>query len=126
MIPAAYNSTINKVRQRMSRYLRLGTSAPNAERIAPGDGGAERGLLLISRGTAILLLVVYLAYLWFQLKSHAFLYHQHGDEEEGSITSQQTPAPEEPEEEEEAPNMNLPSAAIAYVSKYTSGLAPRY
>lgn len=98
VIPAAYNSTINKI------------SKP------PGDGGADHGLLLISRGTAILLLVVYAAYLWFQLKSHAFLYEQQQngtDEEYGSINSQ-TPALEpEREPEEEAPNMNLPSAAIA-------------
>lgn len=32
----------------------------------PSD--AERGLLLISRGTAVLLLIVYLAYLLFQVR----------------------------------------------------------
>jgi Ca2+:H+ antiporter len=32
------------------------------------------GLLIISRGTAILLLLVYVAYLIFQLKTHDFLF----------------------------------------------------
>src|ERR1700753_914835 len=32
------------------------------------------GLLIISRGTAILLLFVYIAYLIFQLKTHAYLF----------------------------------------------------
>jgi Ca2+:H+ antiporter len=35
---------------------------------------SESGLLVISRGTAVVLLLVYCAYLYFQLKSHAHLY----------------------------------------------------
>jgi len=35
----------------------------------------EQGLLVISRGTAILMLFVYLTYLWFQLKTHSKLFH---------------------------------------------------
>ncbi|KAF8163521.1 Sodium/calcium exchanger protein-domain-containing protein [Crassisporium funariophilum] len=35
---------------------------------------SDHGLLVISRGTAIVLLLIYCAYLYFQLKSHAFLY----------------------------------------------------
>ena len=38
------------------------------------DDGGQRGLLIISRGTAILLLGVYIAYLIFQLKTHAPLF----------------------------------------------------
>jgi Ca2+:H+ antiporter len=45
------------------------------------------GLLIISRGTAIVLLLVYVAYLVFQLKTHAYLF--------------QAPEPPEGEEEEE-------------------------
>ena len=42
------------------------------------------GLLIISRGTAILLLFVYAAYLVFQLKTHAYLFQPrvHEDDEE--------------------------------------------
>ncbi|THH29576.1 hypothetical protein EUX98_g4609 [Antrodiella citrinella] len=39
------------------------------------------GLKFISRGTAILLLIVYIAYLYFQLRSHAFLFTAEEDEE---------------------------------------------
>ena len=38
------------------------------------DESGQRGLLIISRGTAILLLGVYIAYLIFQLKTHASLF----------------------------------------------------
>lgn len=70
----------------------------------------QKGLLIISRGTAILLLVVYIAYLYFQvicpvvlnlasdrvqLKSHAFLFKDEG------------------EREPEAPKMNVAAASIS-------------
>ncbi|CDO73616.1 hypothetical protein BN946_scf185014.g86 [Trametes cinnabarina] len=38
------------------------------------DAGGVHGLKIISRGTAILLLFVYIAYLIFQLKTHSYLY----------------------------------------------------
>ncbi|KAI8989770.1 calcium/proton exchanger [Trametes punicea] len=65
------------------------------------DAGGVHGLKIISRGTAILLLIVYIAYLFFQyptsqLKTHAFLY---------------TPASGVVEEEE--PKMNIPAAGSA-------------
>jgi len=44
------------------------------------------GLLIISRGTAILLLFVYMAYLVFQLKTHAYLFQApEGQEEEEEL-----------------------------------------
>ncbi|CAL1705575.1 unnamed protein product [Somion occarium] len=46
------------------------------------DGPSESGLRIISRGTAILLLIVYIAYLYFQLKSHAHLYEAAESDEE--------------------------------------------
>uniref|UniRef100_A0A0W0FF66 Vacuolar calcium ion transporter n=1 Tax=Moniliophthora roreri TaxID=221103 RepID=A0A0W0FF66_MONRR len=60
------------------------------------DSEKWRGLLVISRGTAILLLGVYIAYLYFQLKSHAFLFE----------------APETDGETEEA-KMSLVAAGIS-------------
>ena len=43
----------------------------------------QSGLLIISHGTAILLLFVYAAYLFFQLKTHAYLFGaQEGETEE--------------------------------------------
>lgn len=65
----------------------------------PGfDNIGISGLLTISRGTSILLLFIYLAYLYFQLKSHAHLFE----------TSP-------PDTEEEGPKMSMISAAAWYV-----------
>ncbi|RPD66481.1 calcium/proton exchanger [Lentinus tigrinus ALCF2SS1-7] len=58
------------------------------------DADSIHGLKIISRGTAILLLLVYIAYLVFQLKTHAFLYT----------------AEVQAEEEAEEPKMNILAA----------------
>jgi len=47
---------------------------PAAYRSTQSVSSSESGLLVISRGTAVVLLLVYCAYLYFQLKSHAHLY----------------------------------------------------
>ena len=57
------------------------------------------GLLFISRGTAIILLFVYVAYLVFQLKTHASLFQ-----------------PPEGQEEEEELEMSPPVAGVALLS----------
>lgn len=57
------------------------------------------GLLFISRGTAILLLFVYAAYLVFQLKTHAYLFQ-----------------PGEGQEEEEELEMSTLSAGVGLLS----------
>jgi Ca2+:H+ antiporter len=54
-------------------------------------------LLQMSRGASIILLLIYLGYLWFQLRSHAFLY---ADDEDA---------------EEEVPTMNIWSAVVLLV-----------
>jgi len=55
----------------------------------PSDGSLQ-GLLIISRGTAVLLLLTYLAYLVFQFKTHSVLFEevqqQEGDEEEPKMS----------------------------------------
>lgn len=61
------------------------------------------GLLIISRGTSIILLFVYAAYLVFQLKTHASFFlprREEGQEEEG-------------QEEEEKLEMSPPVAGVA-------------
>ncbi|KAB5595465.1 Vacuolar calcium ion transporter [Ceratobasidium theobromae] len=80
VIPAAYHSN----QQHPSKPLSIdnafnalmGTDAPN------GNELSRRGLLLISRGTAIILLIVYISYLIFQLKTHNDLFASLGEEEE--------------------------------------------
>ena len=49
------------------------------------------GLLFISRGTSILLLLVYAAYLVFQLKTHAYLFQAPEGEEEEEEKLEMTP-----------------------------------
>jgi len=52
----------------------------------PVEERCRSGLLIISRGTAILLLMVYIAYLFFQLKTHAYLFQApEGEEEEEEL-----------------------------------------
>lgn len=62
VIPAAYASTTN-------------AGLPGHHCAVPDDEGQcpSVGLLIISRGTAMLLLVVYCAYIWFQACFNAFL-----------------------------------------------------
>jgi Ca2+:H+ antiporter len=50
----------------------------------------DEGLLVISRGTALLLLLVYAAYLFFQLKTHAYLFQA---ENEGEVEESQMSVP---------------------------------
>ncbi|TDL24965.1 Calcium/proton exchanger [Rickenella mellea] len=97
VIPAAYHASKadDKAPFPKNAVTNLMTSLMDNDPPAPDDGTTP-GLLAISRGTAILLLIVYLAYLYFQLKSHAHLFL----EEEDSLN------PTEPEE----PKMNAVAA----------------
>ncbi|KAL1709697.1 Sodium/calcium exchanger protein-domain-containing protein [Schizophyllum commune] len=68
------------------------------------DSETQNGILIISRGTAILLLGVYVAYLYFQLKSHAHLFE----------------AEEEVEEEEPAMSVVAASSALLLTTVVTA------
>lgn len=92
VIPAAYASTT-------SAGLRGFCDDP--------DECPTAGLLFISRGTAILLLGVYCAYLWFQLKSHPGLFVAPPDEPSNGATT---------ETEETEPRMSTAAAAFALLS----------
>ncbi|KAJ7481124.1 Sodium/calcium exchanger protein-domain-containing protein [Mycena galericulata] len=86
VIPAAYHSTMlesDGAKNSLARILSNTAAATDH----------ESGLLVISRGTALLLLGVYVAYLTFQLKTHAYLF-------------------EAEEQEAEAPQMSVVSAAV--------------
>ncbi|KAH7921066.1 Calcium/proton exchanger [Leucogyrophana mollusca] len=72
VIPAAYAST-------------LGADDGKDCPISEDEGGCpSSGLLTISRGTAILLLFVYGAYLYFQLKTHTDYFHRKVSDDEPS------------------------------------------
>ncbi|KAI0086217.1 Sodium/calcium exchanger protein-domain-containing protein [Irpex rosettiformis] len=74
----------------------------------------NNGLRIISRGTAILLLLVYIAYLFFQLKTHAHLFTPKGlpagEDEEPTAEGARA---EHHEEEQEEPEMSIGAAAVA-------------
>ncbi|KAH7343682.1 Sodium/calcium exchanger protein-domain-containing protein [Rhizoctonia solani] len=106
VIPAAYHSS----QQHPSK-----PPVPNAvsalmESEAPGGNDlSHEGLLLISRGTAVVLLIVYISYLFFQLKTHADLFA----------------SPENENEEPEEPKMSVISGTawllgITVVTSFTA------
>ncbi|KIM21352.1 hypothetical protein M408DRAFT_333492 [Serendipita vermifera MAFF 305830] len=90
ILPAAYHAAYS---------LPPGGNPP-----APDDG-TKHGLLLISRGTSIILLVLYIAYLNFQLRTHPDLFRR-----------RLHPGEQEEEEEQEDKEMNLPAAAVALLA----------
>lgn len=92
VIPAAYASTTDAG---MQNYCDNASECPT------------EGLLFISRGTAILLLGVYCAYLWFQLKSHPKLFASPPDESNRGETT---------ETEETVPRMGTAAASVALLS----------
>lgn len=76
------------VAQAMSSLMFVATASlilPAAFQVAlPHDKQTEAQILALSRGTAIVLLIIYVLYLFFQLKTHANLYEtrEEGDEVE--------------------------------------------
>ncbi|KAI9809690.1 MAG: hypothetical protein M1825_000122 [Sarcosagium campestre] len=69
---------------------------------------SKEGILVVSRGTSIILLILYVMYLYFQLKSHASLF------EETNGDSEDPEAAEGPKEEEEH-ILSPVAAAVALV-----------
>ncbi|KAK0463579.1 Sodium/calcium exchanger protein-domain-containing protein [Desarmillaria tabescens] len=87
IIPAAYHSV------KSTDLFSIGGSASESATVSfiddriDLDPAGRNGLLIISRGTAILLLGVYIAYLYFQLKSHHYLFQAPESEEEPEIAN---------------------------------------
>ncbi|GAA6026814.1 hypothetical protein JCM8097_005880 [Rhodosporidiobolus ruineniae] len=71
---------------------------------AAKKGADEAGLLKLSRGTAIVLLLCYASYLYFQLRSHAYLFED----------------PSSHEEEEARMNITTATGALVVVTVVTS------
>ena len=74
------------------------------------DKDAQNGLNLISHGTAILLLGVYIGYLIFQLKTHPQLFVSKRKETDARVH-----AGESIDVEEEVPKMSVAAGSIGYV-----------
>ncbi|KXN92257.1 Vacuolar calcium ion transporter [Leucoagaricus sp. SymC.cos] len=102
-------------------YASLALVLPAAYYLAIGQDKNEHGLDIISRGTSVLLLAVYVIYIVFQLKTHAFLYDEtlpHPDDlESNGPLSEGARQREErrlalQNEPKESPKMNLLSATL--------------
>lgn len=72
------------------------------------DDDGQKGLLIISRGTAILLLGVYIAYLIFQLKTHASLFIP---KRRPTLSESESARPVE-SEDVETPKMSVVAAGV--------------
>ena len=77
------------VAQAMSSLMFVATGSlilPAAFQAAlPHDKKTEAQILALSRGTAIVLLIIYILYLFFQLKTHAHLYAEAAGAEEEEV-----------------------------------------
>lgn len=98
VIPAAYHATQLEEYWHHGHPSAIESLLRNDKLPGPDRDIGLAGLLTISRGTSILLLIVYIAYLYFQLKSHADLFE----------------APPSDEAEEGA-KMNMVSAGVRCV-----------
>jgi len=77
---------------------------------------SQDGLLVISRGTAVLLLAVYIGYLIFQLKTHTEIFA--GVPGRGHLELEESV--QEVDEGEDDPSMNVVAAILGYVSANNS------
>ncbi|KAI0006180.1 Sodium/calcium exchanger protein-domain-containing protein [Russula compacta] len=108
VIPAAYHAAKRVV----SPEHGLAMAALSGQSLIDLDKDSQEGLLIISRGTAILLLGVYIAYLFFQLKTHSSLFIPKRKRSiMGVLPDESAPAVEE--EIEETPNMSVVAAGLS-------------
>ncbi|KZT26610.1 Calcium/proton exchanger [Neolentinus lepideus HHB14362 ss-1] len=87
VIPAAYHSAQSRNSTATYEHLLQLLREPSGS--LPELGETKDGLLIISRGTAILLLFVYILYLFFQLKTHSefFKAEDEGEETEAKMST---------------------------------------
>lgn len=83
VIPAAY--------QGANRVGALFEGGHEALKIFDVAEDTQDGLLFISRGTSIILLIIYAIYLIFQLKTHSFMFEAQDEEEEEEEVPQMSP-----------------------------------
>lgn len=117
-----FNTTVAST---MSSLMIVSTASliiPAALAASMGSSGLpgknEDNILLLSRGTAIILLFLYVMYLYFQLRSHAYLFDESeakpGNDEESAVTNE--PAEEENDDEvQEGDTLPPISAGICLV-----------
>ncbi|KAF7728473.1 hypothetical protein EC973_006026 [Apophysomyces ossiformis] len=80
----SFNVTAAQTSSSLLALTTLSLLVPAAFSVTADEAGAEAqaGILRLSHGTAIILLIVYVLFLIFQLKTHAHLYEDEADEDE--------------------------------------------
>jgi Ca2+:H+ antiporter len=103
VIPAAYHSAKHITSPNPGGVV----ATMHDQMISDLDEDGQKGLLIISRGTALLLLGVYVAYLIFQLKTHASLFNPRKRNAAGEETAEEVE-----EESDETARMSVVSAGL--------------
>jgi Ca2+:H+ antiporter len=75
----------------------------------------RKTILNLSRGTAVILLVLYVLYLWFQLRTHHNLFRVENRDEPSDMQAEAQEVHEEEEEEEDEPHMSTWAAGAVLV-----------
>ncbi|KAJ5170267.1 uncharacterized protein N7500_003050 [Penicillium coprophilum] len=84
--------------------------SPDDDKLPDPDQTAQDNILILSHGTAIILLLIYVMYLYFQLASHSDLF-----EESNASDTENTAGAEEEEQEEEERILSPWAAAVVLV-----------
>jgi Ca2+:H+ antiporter len=85
----------------------------NDENALDPDDSAQKNILILSHGTSIILLIIYVMYLWFQLRSHSDLFEEtNGSDTENGPADAEA---EQEEEEEEERILNPWAATVALI-----------
>ena len=71
------------------------------------DANQDKDILILSHGTSVILLILYVLYLFFQLKTHSNLFDAEGEGEQNGE--------QEEEEQEEGKILSAPAAGVALV-----------
>jgi Ca2+:H+ antiporter len=118
-----FKATAGQVSSSLMTLACITLVIPAAYASTVGDVGSKEGLLVISRGTAILLLLVYIAFIYFQLNVQDKLEDPADNNGNGANGNPgdaaeqggaaQAPAARQGQEAEEPPKMSVVSASVA-------------
>ncbi|OJJ47747.1 hypothetical protein ASPZODRAFT_131310 [Penicilliopsis zonata CBS 506.65] len=100
----SFNSTVASTMSSLMAVASASLIIPATLYAALSDSSAKEpagNILFVSHGTAIILLIIYVMYLWFQLKSHSELFEEQGDVQPGRREEEGQAGQSEAQPEEE-------------------------
>ena len=116
-----FNATAASTMSSLMAVAAASLIIPSALHMAFNDNGVEvdsfQSILVLSRGTSVILLVLYMIYLFFQLKTHAQLFEQ------GELESHDT---EEKEGANEATLSPLTAVVVLFAITVAIGMSAEY